>query len=360
MKRALAILGVVLLLAGAGAGGLWFYRKQQLDAFSTQAFGPPEPTTVLIPPGTGPRGMAQLLAQGGVIRDADLFYRLVRRDNAGPKLKAGEYEFGGPLTPVEVLARVVSGQVKVYRFTVPEGLRVEEILPLLPASGLKLSLSKLNALSTDPAFLDKLAVPAPSLEGFLHPDTYTFTRSADEKTVLSKMVTRTLEEYRRADAQRSPEVRLSLMQALTLASIIEKETGAEAERPRISCVFHNRLKQGMKLQTDPTVLYAMKLLRGQFVKNITLADLRTDHPYNTYTRTGLPPGPIASPGALAIQAALNPLTCDDLFFVSRNDGTHVFCPDLKCHNAAVEQWQRAYFKKQKAAAVRTKTKGQRR
>src|SRR5690606_22816469 len=114
-----------------------------------------------------------------------------------------------------------------------------------------------------------------------------------------------------------------LMQTMTLASIVEKETGAVEERPRISCVFHNRLKNKDKLQTDPTVLYAMKLLRGKFVKNITKTDLTTDHPYNTYTRKGLPPGPIANPGAAAIEAALNPLECTDYFFVSRNDGTHI-------------------------------------
>ncbi|HZH04899.1 MAG TPA: endolytic transglycosylase MltG [Myxococcaceae bacterium] len=347
MRTWLKRLAVVAVLLALTAGGLWFVRQRQLTQFAQEPFGAKELVTVVIPPGTGPRGLGQLLAERGVVRDGDLFYRLVRREKAGPKLKAGEYEFAGPLTPMDVLERVLSGQVKVYRFTVPEGLRVDEILPLLLPSGLKLEAAKLAQLTEDPAFLRKLGVPARTLEGFLFPDTYTFTRSADEKTVLSKMVARTLEEYRKADAARSPAINLDFMQTLTLASIIEKETGAKEERPRISCVFHNRLKRDMKLQTDPTVLYAMKLLRGQFVKNISLKDLTTDHPYNTYTRKGLPPGPIASPGAQALQAALNPIACNDLYFVSRNDGTHVFCPTLECHNAAVEAWQRAFFRKQK-------------
>ncbi len=165
--------------------------------------------------------------------------------------------------------------------------------------------------------------------------------------MLTKMVSRATEELKQAEAQRKPGVKLDAAQAMVLASIIEKETGRAEERPRISCVFHNRLRLGIPLATDPTVLYASKLMRGSFVKNITKQDLSTPHPYNTYVVKGLPPGPIASPGTEAIVAALHPLECSDLFFVSRNDGTHVFCPNLKCHEAAVEEWQRRYFQKKK-------------
>ena len=140
---------------------------------------------------------------------------------------------------------------------------------------------------------------------------------------------------------------LDTLAAVTLASIVEKETGAAGERPRIACVFHNRLRRGMKLQTDPTVLYAKLLRTGAFSKNITRADLVAPHPYNTYTSFGLPPGPIASPGAAALKATLDPPDCDDLYFVSRNDGTSVFCPDLTCHNAAVLKWQVEYHQKRK-------------
>jgi UPF0755 protein len=154
------------------------------------------------------------------------------------------------------------------------------------------------------------------------------------------MVGRFRDELHRAEVERSPGVTLDEKQAVTLASIIEKETGRPEERPRISCVFHNRLKRGMRLQTDPTVMYATMLRHGgQWSQNISRADLLAPHPYNTYTVTGLPPGPIANPGAAALSAALHPADCRDLFFVSRNDGTHVFCPDLRCHETAVRKWQ---------------------
>jgi UPF0755 protein len=165
------------------------------------------------------------------------------------------------------------------------------------------------------------------------------------RQILEAMVRRAHDEYARADAHRSPQVTLDRFAAMTLASIIEKETGQPAERPRISCVFHNRLARHIRLQTDPTVMYATYLRTGRWSKNISRADLLAPHPYNTYTTPGLPPGPIANPGAAAIQAALTPATCDDLFFVSRNDGTHIFCPDLACHERAVRQWQVEYFRR---------------
>ncbi len=344
-KRVVTVLA--LLLAAALAAGFLWWRNWQLTQFAQAPFGSESVKTVEIPPGTGPRVLANRLAQNAVVKDADALYAYLRRETLGPRLKAGEYEFTGPLTPIQAIEKIVNGQVKAYRFTVPEGLRVDETFPILAQSTLHLDAGKLQKLGEDKAFLTRVKVPAHTLEGFLFPDTYTFTRGYNEEAVLAKMVSRTLEEYRKADAQRKKGNSLDLLQALTLASIVEKETAAPEERPRISCVFHNRLRLGMKLMTDPTVLYAMKLLRGEFVNNITSKDLVTEHPYNTYTVYGLPPGPIASPGAASIQAALNPIDCTDLYFVSRNDGTHVFCPDLRCHNQAVEHWQREYFRKQK-------------
>ncbi len=350
MKKALLALLLLVLLAGAAVGGWYLQRERRVTAFaSTTVTLPQAGVTVMVPQGTGPKAVAQLLADAGVVQDAELFYLSIRRENAGPRLKAGEYHFEGTLTPAQVVEKLVAGQVKVYRFTIPEGLRAEEILPILAHSELKLDLKTLERLASDPSFLKKAGVPVRSIEGFLFPDTYTFTRNATEEAVLSKMVSRALEEYRRADARRKEGVKLGLLETFTLASIVEKETGAPEERPRISCVFHNRLKLRMKLQTDPTVLYSMRL-RGVQGKNITRKDLDTAHPYNTYAIEGLPPGPIASPGAAALQAALQPLTCEDLFFVSRNDGTHLFCPTLECHNAAVKEWQVEFFRKKRQRA----------
>ncbi|MBX5484761.1 MAG: endolytic transglycosylase MltG, partial [Myxococcaceae bacterium] len=331
----------------------WVMRARTIEAFAARGHDVGAAMTVAIPTGSGPQKVAHLLAAAGVVTDADLLYAYLRRERLGPKLKAGEYEFSGMVTPKQVIARLVAGDVKTYHFTVPEGLRSDEVFPILARSELKLDPAKLRKLASDPAFLHKLGVPADRIEGFLFPDTYTFTRGATEEQVLAQMVSRALEEYRAADAERSPGNTLSMLEAFTLASIVEKETGAEEERPRISCVFHNRLRLRMKLQTDPTVLYAMSLLRGTWVNNITRQDLETPHPYNTYTTQGLPPGPIANPGAAALKAALHPIRCDDLYFVSQNNGTHVFCPDLKCHNAAVEKWQHQYFRQKRQQKGRT-------
>lgn len=339
MKKIVLALLVLIVIAGAAGGGWYLWRQKQLAQFATRPFGTEAAKVVRVPPGTGPRALSNQLAAAGVVSSADEFYGYVRKENAGPKLKAGEYEFKGALAPEDVLEKLIAGQVKTYRFTIPEGLRVDEILPMLAASELKLDLKKLEALSTSPEFFKKANVPTRTLEGFLFPDTYNFTKPFSEEQVLLKMISRTFEEYKKADANRKPGVKLNFLETLTLASIVEKETGAPEERPRISCVFHNRLRLGIPLATDPTVIYSMMLRTGVYSKNIRRSDLKTPHPYNTYLVKGLPPGPIASAGAAAMQASLNPLDCDDLFFVSRNDGTHVFCPDLRCHEENVRKWQ---------------------
>jgi UPF0755 protein len=221
---------------------------------------------------------------------------------------------------------------------------MEEIAGIIQDAGLGRA-DELLALMRDPAYAREQGVPGENLEGYLFPDTYTFTKGPKARAVVGAMVERFRQEWRRADAQRLPGVKLGEREAVTLASIIEKETGQPDERPRISCVFHNRLRRGMRLQTDPTVMYATMLRNGgRWSQNITRKDLEAPHPYNTYTTAGLPPGPIANPGAAALAAALHPSQCNDLFFVSRNDGTHVFCPDLRCHAAAVQKWQVEYFR----------------
>jgi UPF0755 protein len=347
LKRALGVVLLLAVLAAAGAGAWWWWRDRRISEFAVTPAGAAGTKEVTIPPGSGPRRVADVLAQAGVVADAELAYAWLRREKLGPKLRAGEYEFTLPVTPEQAIQKVIAGQQKTYHVTIPEGLRLDEILPLLASSQLKLRLDRLEALAADPAFVHKLGVPASRLEGFLFPDTYSFTHGYTEESVLGKMVSRTLEEVRSAEASKDPSVHLDALQMVTLASIVEKETGATEERPRIACLFLNRLRRGMPLQTDPTVLYAMMMIRGKFVKNISRQDLITPHPYNTYTVKGLPPGPIASPGAAALQAVTHPAACNDLYFVSRNDGTHVFCPTLQCHNAAVKKWQVDYWSEQR-------------
>jgi UPF0755 protein len=342
------VIGSLATLLVAGIAGYFLYR--QLALFRDTPFGSEAEKVVEIPLGTNARQIVRLLASARVVSDERLTWRYLRYlERDGRPLRAGEYAFAGALRPGEVMEKIRRGEVKTYRFTIPEGLRMEEIAAIIERSGLG-KVSALLPLMNDASFARELGVPFANLEGFLFPDTYTFTRDPKAPAVLGAMVSRYREAYRSAVQQRLPGIQLSEVQALTLASIIERETGRADERSRISCVFHNRLRKGMRLQTDPTVMYATMLRNGgRWSQNITKADLLTAHPYNTYLVAGLPPGPIASPGRASLDAAFHPAECVDLYFVSRNDGSHVFCPDLRCHEAAVKKWQIDYFRSQRAA-----------
>jgi peptidoglycan lytic transglycosylase G len=345
VKRLLKVLALLVLAGLAAAGAFAFVAWRQLDAFRTTPHGSAEEKVVEIPPGASPRAVVRALARAGVLADDETAWRYVRWVKREPRpFKAGEYAFAGPLTPDEALERVYKGEIKLYRFTVPEGLRVEETAEIVERSGLA-SAEAFMLLARDPAVARGLGVPFDSLEGYLFPDTYAFAKGVTARQIAEAMVHRFHAAWTEAASTRAPAVTLGEAEAVVLASIVEKETGQVAERPRIACVFHNRLQRKMKLQTDPTVMYATFLRTGRWSKNISRADLLADHPYNTYTTPGLPPGPIASPGEAALKAALAPAECQDLFFVSRNDGTHVFCPDLACHEAAVRQWQVEFFRR---------------
>jgi UPF0755 protein len=349
--KATRVLSLVLLLAAAGGGALLFQAWRRLAAFRDAPYGTATEKVVEVPPGATPHQVVRLLARGGALSDEELGWRYVRwwkRDRR--PMKAGEYAFAGALRPDDVLERIYRGEVKIYHFTVAEGLRMDEIAAVVERSGLGTA-AELSRLMRDPALARELGVPFATLEGYLFPDTYTFTKGPRARAILGAMVARFKEAYRAADAQRLPSVLLDEGQAATLASIVEKETGRPDERARISCVFHNRLAKGMRLQTDPTVMYATMLRTGAWSTNISKADLLAPQPYNTYLNAGLPPGPIASAGAAALAATLHPSDCADLYFVSRNDGSHVFCPTLECHAAAVRKWQVEYFRERRAASV---------
>jgi UPF0755 protein len=342
VRRALFLLAAATALAGAAAAGIAW---RAIAVFRETPFGSLEEKVVVVPHGAPARAVVRLLAQGGALSDERLAWRYVRWLKRDPRpLRAGEYAFTGPLRPDEVLERVYRGEVRLHRFTVPEGLRADEIAAIVGASGLA-SEAEFSALARDAALARSLGLPYPGLEGFLFPDTYAFPRGVSARAIAEQMVSRFREEYAGANELRGAGVTLTMGEAATLASIVEKETGRPEERPRIACVFHNRLRRGMRLQTDPTVMYATMLRTGRWSKNISRADLLAPHPYNTYSVAGLPPGPIANAGAAALRATLAPAACPDLYFVSRNDGTHVFCPDLRCHAAAVQRWQVDYFRR---------------
>jgi len=342
-------LGLVAALGAAGYAG-WMHRE--LEAFAARPHPAPRDVVVEIAQGAGPQAVSRKLAQAGVISDEVAFYRVLRfvRREAG-RIKHGEYPFhaGVQTTPGEIIDRLLKGEVLNVKVTFPEGLRVEEQAAIFAASGLGAAAEYVR-LARDPAFARSSGVKADSLEGYLFPDTYLVPRTTDTRAMLGYMVERFERAWAEAERRRLPSVRLSKHEAVTLASIVEKETGQAEERPRISCVFHNRIVKDMKLQTDPTVMYAAFLATGRWDENIRRSDLERVHPYNTYAVKGLPPGPIANAGEAALTAALRPIRCDDLFFVSKNDGMHVFCPTLACHEANVERWQRAFFRQKRLGA----------
>ena len=290
--------------------------------------------TVSIERGMSFRLIAEDLEKAGVVRDAESFGLAARILGAYKKVKAGEYEFTTNMTPIEVLEQLVKGKIKRYFVTIPEGYNVKEIAAALKSAGL-VEPDVFVARALDPDLAASLGVAGPTLEGYLFPDTYEFTRgtSADD------MIARMAEKFKKVYAEYEDEAKargMSMRKVVTLASIIEKETGAPGEREIISSVFHNRLKMGIKLQSDPTVIYGIAGFDG----NITKRHLSIKSPYNTYKIYGLPPGPIANPGKESIGAAIRPAKADYIYFVSRNDGTHKFSRTLKEHNEAVQEFQR--------------------
>jgi UPF0755 protein len=253
-------------------------------------------------------------------------------------IKSGEYDLSPALTPLQILDKLVAGKVKMHEVTVPEGLRLDEVAARLESAGIT-SAAAFEARARDPELAHSLGVEADSFEGYAYPETYRFRRDTPPEEILAGMV----EELRHRlgpDEQAALERSgMTLHQLVTLASIVEKESTPGPERGLISAVFHNRLAKGMRLQSDPTVIYGIVQTRGGFDGNIRLADLREDTPWNTYTRAGLPPGPIASPSLDAIRATLHPADVDYLYFVARNDGTHAFSATLADHNRAVKRFQ---------------------
>ena len=321
------LLGLLAMLAGAA-----WYLPQTI--FVHWPVEPPGVQRVRIAPGTALPQIAAQLEQAGVVSDAGRFVRLARWRDAAQKLKAGEYEFTAAATPAEVLERLVAGDVIKIRITIPEGFAMREIAARVAAAGIG-SADRLLALARDPVFATRLKVPAGTLEGYLFPETYIVTTTTGPAELLQAMVAQFNRQLSTELLDAAKSRGLDRHALVTLASIIQKEAGNDEEMPLISAVFHNRLRLGMRLQADPTVIYGIDDFNG----NLTRRHLQTPTPYNTYTRGGLPPGPIASPGLAALQAAAHPAASDALYFVSRGDGTHVFSTNLAAHNRAVQRYQ---------------------
>lgn len=293
---------------------------------------------VTIAPGASTGATLSSLEAAGVIRDRRLALAWLRLFHRGETLKAGEYRFSGARSLPDALRPVLAGEVVTYRVSVPEGLTTAETFALFTAKGLG-SAEELAALAGKPALFPPVPPDAPGLEGFLFPDTYTVTRSTTSREIVALMVRQLFRTLPAGYAASARERGLSLLGAVTLASLVEKETALPAERPLVAAVYLNRLGTRMLLQCDPTAVYAARRA-GVPPGPLTRADLARDDPYNTYVRPGLPPGPIASPGLASLVAAVAPANVPYLYFVARGDGGHRFARDYPEHLRNVALWRR--------------------
>lgn len=303
-------------------------------SFIFQPVTPAASALVNVTPGLPLAEVAGRLQEAGVVRSASGFKLLAWLRGDNNRIKAGPYDFSGPATPGRVLNRLVAGDVRRQRLTIPEGFSLREIAARIEAEGLGRAETFLR-LARDRKFIATLGIASPTLEGYLFPETYLFASGTPEDRLIKVMV-RQFESRLSPDmVEGAAKLGLNPHQLVTLASIVQKEAGTLAEMPVIAAVFHNRLRRKMPLQADPTVIYGIANFNG----NITRKDLRTPTPYNTYRIAGLPPGPIASPGEDALRAAAFPAKADYLYFVARGDGTHAFSTNLREHNQAVRHYQ---------------------
>lgn len=318
------ILVLLLLLAGAGWFGANYLLSKPYRGFEGDKF-------VEIERGTSTRQIAKQLAGAGVIEN-EWYFLTARALRFRTPLQAGEYQFQKPASVWEVYDRLGRGDIYTFDFTVPEGSNLWDIARLLELHGIMKETEFLKA-AADPSFVLDIAPEAESLEGYLFPATYRLTHKTTGRDLCRMMVEQFKKQWKSLGAQASPHP------IVTLASLVEEETGVAAERSLVAGVFTNRLRRGMALGCDPTVVYAA-LLAGKYRGTIYKSDLERKHPYNTYLNTGLPPGPITNPGKASIEAAMHPAETDALYFVARADGPgHVFSSTAAAHLRAVQSYR---------------------
>lgn len=294
---------------------------------------------VVVPVGASARTAAELLASAGVIPDAEVFFNYLRGKRWTGRLKAGTYRFDRPMTAPEIAAMLISGSVARVEVTIPEGWTASRVFHHLEELGIG-HFNRYMELWKDPSPIRDIVPEASTLEGFLFPDTYSFEPSMSEKEIVSIMLKRFRSVALPVLENGRPPRSLSRIQILALASMVEKETGVPEERGLVSSVMYNRMSKGMKMQCDPTVIYAEWLEKKDWDGLIHQSDLKRPSPYNTYWAEGLPPGPICSPGLASLRAALAPAGSNYLYFVAMNNGRHVFNSELAAHEAAVKKYQR--------------------
>jgi UPF0755 protein len=336
--RRLILVMVLLAAIVAAVAGVYYARVDE----KFQSY-PGVDQFVEIAPGTGSHAIGRALVQAGVVRDEWTFRLAVFLTGTERQLKAGEYRFAGAISAKDVARKLARGDIFLRPITFPEGLTLKEMARVYESHGLGSAKDFLKAAS-DPTGIRALDPAAKDLEGYLFPETYNVPRKMDAGQLVAQMMARFLAIFDEKMRLEAAALSLSLREAVTLASIVEKESARPEERPMVAAVYSNRLRIGMGLQCDPTVIYALERV-GKYTGNLTKKDLQFDSPYNTYRHPGLPPGPIAAPGRSSLEAVLSPAPVDYLYFVSRNDGTHVFATTLAEHNKNVKEWQVDYFKK---------------
>ncbi len=330
-KGIVLVLGIGLITALAGAAfGIYWVSKSVSVPLAPQA----DPVLFEVEPGKGLNAVADKLQAEGLIAHALGLKLYGRYQKTAGRIKAGEYLISAAMPPAAILQIFVEGKERLLRMTIPEGFDMGQIADRVSANGW-CSREAFLTLCSDPDFIHSLKVPSHTLEGFLFPETYFFPPHADCRQIIRKMVDTFYTVFTPAWQEQARLMGFSLQEIVTLAAMIEKETGDPDERPLISSVFHNRLKKRMRLESDPTVVYG----DTEFSGRIRTRHLKRFTHYNTYQIPGLPKGPIASPGTKSLEAALYPEKSDFLFFVSRNDGTHQFSRTLAQHNKAVRTYQ---------------------
>ena len=338
MKRVVIwLVFLVILVVGAFTAWVALGEVQPYKGYAA------DEQFVDIPPGSGPGAIGRRLADAGVIRDRLTFRIELLRSGSGRRLQAGEYRFDRPMTVKEVVAKIARGDVYLLPITFREGLTIREMASLYESKGFGSAADFITAAS-DASPVHEVDPAARDLEGYLFPDTYNMPRRSTAAQLVARMAAafhKALTPDLRAQAERRG---ISIHDLVTLASIVEKETGKAEERPLVAAVYANRLKIGMGLQCDPTVIYALQRV-NRYTGNLTREDLQFDSPYNTYRYRGLPPGPIAAPGRASLEAAANPADVPYLYFVSRGDGSHVFATTLDEHNQNVYEFQKKPFMK---------------
>ncbi len=336
------ILAAFLMVALVAAGVGWWFLQRLDEPY--KGFTDAE-VFIEIPQGSGARIIGRQLADAGVVRDELTFRAALLRSGQARGLKAGEYRFDRPAHVDEVINRLVQGDVYRRLVTFREGLTVAEMAQVFEASGLGTAKEFVTAAS-DPSPIRAVDRDAKTLEGYLYPETYGLPRGTPASELTRLMVSHFEKAFDEELRRAATEQGLSARQVVTLASLVEKETAREEERPLVGAVYRNRLKIGMGMQADPTVIYALQLA-GRWNGNLSRTDLEYDSPYNTYKYAGLPPGPIAAPSRPSLVAAVHPAEVDYLYFVSKNDGSHVFATTLAEHNRNVQQWQVQYFRERR-------------